>query len=361
MSSTDIIALVITIIGVASFATVVTILFRNYVRSTIKEIKAGHRDIEIVDLMIYELDPKVIKQRKAGNLAKNIVYYAFLAVVIPLFGLSLYSRIKNNVTKFGDNFVMVVASGSMSMKNEVNDYLVTYNLNNQFQTYDMIVLTGVKSSVQLQLYDVIAYRNDKGVNVIHRIIGIEYFEGEVRYVTRGDSNSASDSYHPQLKDIIGKYTGKRINGVGIFIMFFQSYAGIVTILSVVYCSFMISHFNKKLDIASDERRDLLATLFDVKEMTEKDPNLMTDVHASTIYYKGYAYEISSDGTADKREMTQEEMELYNVVEEPIKIEEKQEENKELEEDSNESKESKESESNENQEKDINEKVDEQGE
>ena len=37
MSSTDIIALIVTIIGVASFATVVTILFRNYIRSAIKE------------------------------------------------------------------------------------------------------------------------------------------------------------------------------------------------------------------------------------------------------------------------------------------------------------------------------------
>ena len=149
MTSTDIIALIVTIIGVASFAAVVTILFRNYIKSAIKEIKLGNRDIEIVDLMIYELDETVIKKKKAANLTKNVVYYTFLAVLIPLFGLSLYSRIKNNVTKFGNNFVMVVASGSMSMKNEVNDYLITHNLNNQFNTYDMIVLTGVKSNNQL--------------------------------------------------------------------------------------------------------------------------------------------------------------------------------------------------------------------
>ena len=352
MSSTDIIALIVTIIGVASFATVVTILFRNYIRSAIKEIKAGHRDIEIVDLMIYELDPKVIKTRKATGVAKNVIYYAFLAIIIPLFGLSLYSRIKNNVTKLGDNFIMVVASGSMSMKNEANEYLVTNNLNNQFATYDMIVLTGVKSSTQLKQYDVIAFRNDKGINVIHRIIEVDYSEGEVRYTTRGDSNSATDTYHPKIKDVIGKYTGKKIPGIGIFIMFFQSYAGIVTILSVVYCSFMISHFNKKLDTTTDERRDMLAALFQVDEMSERDPELMTNVHASTIYYKGYAYEFISDGTADKREMTQQELEKFSVSEEQLKIEEKQEENEESLEQNEESNEAKEG---------INEKVDEQGE
>ena len=354
MSSTDIIALIVTIIGVASFATVVTILFRNYIRSAIKEIKAGHRDIEIVDLMIYEMDPTVIKKRKATGVAKNVIYYAFLAIIIPIFGLSLYSRIKNNVTKFGDNFVMVVASGSMSFKNEANDYLITNNLNNQFATYDMIVLAGVKSNSQLHKYDVIAYRNDKGINVIHRIIEIDYSEGEIRYTTRGDSNSATDSYHPKIKDVIGKYTGKKIPGIGIFIMFFQSYAGIVTILSVVYCSFMISHFNKKLDTATDERRDMLAAIFNVDEMGERDPELMTNVHASTIYYKGYAYEISSDGKAEKREMNQKEIEMYSVTEEPLKIEEEQ--NSDVSEENN-STENNESDTKE----DINDKVDEQGE
>ena len=320
MSSTDIIALIVTIIGVASFATVVTILFRNYIRSAIKEIQTGHRDIEIVDLMIYELDPAVIKRKKTTEVAKNVVYYAFLAIIIPIFGLSLYSRIKNNVTKFGDNFVMVVASGSMSMKNEANDYLITNNLNNQFATYDMIVLAGVKSTSQLHQYDVIAYRNDKGINVIHRIINIDYTEGEVRYTTRGDSNSATDSYRPKISDVIGKYTGKKIPGIGIFIMFFQSYAGIVTILSVVYCSFMISHFNKKLDTATDERKEFMMTLFNVEEMGAKDPELMTDIHTSTIYFKGYAYTITSDGKADKREMNEKEKELYEVSEEPLKVE-----------------------------------------
>lgn len=352
MSSTDIIALIVTIIGVASFATVVTILFRNYIRSAIKEIKTGHRDIEIVDLMIYEIDPKVIKTRKATGVAKNVVYYAFLALVIPLFGLSLYSRIKNNVTKIGDNFIMVVASGSMSFKNEANDYLVTHNLNNQFATYDMIVLTGVKSSSQLRQYDVIAFRNDKGINVIHRIIETDYSEGEVRYTTRGDSNSATDSYHPKIQDVIGKYTGKKIPGIGIFIMFFQSYAGIVTILSVIYCSFMISHFNKKLDIATEERKELLTAIFNIDEMGARDPELMTNVHASTIYYKGYAYEISSDGKANKREMSQKELEQYSVSEEPLKIEENQEEKEESLEQNEQSNEAKEG---------INKKVDEQGE
>lgn len=326
MSSTDIIALIVTIIGVASFATVVTILFRNYIKSQIKEINLGNRDIEIIDLMIYEKDPTVIKKRKAGSIAKNVIYYAFLAIVIPVFGLSIYSRIRNNVTKFGNNFVMVVASGSMSQRNEANQYLVDYNLTNQFNTYDMIVLSGVSSNSQLSLYDVIAYKNDKNINVIHRIIAIDYSEGEIRYTTRGDSNSSTDTYHPKVSDVIGKYTGKKIPGIGIFIMFFQSYAGIVTILSVVYCSFMISHFTRKMDEATEERKSLLLALFNVDEMTMSDPQIMSIKQHNTIFYKGYAYEMDPNGQPIKREMSKEEKDQYGVNEELINEEQKENEN-----------------------------------
>ena len=74
---------------------------------------------------------------------------------------------------------------------------------------------------------------------------------------------------------------------------------------------------------------------------------MTSVHASTIYYKGYAYEISSDGKAEKREMNQKEIEMYSVTEEPLKIEEQNIEVSET--------------NNSDTKEDINNRVDEQGE
>lgn len=324
MSQTDIVALIVTFIGVASFAAVVTVLFRNYIKSSISEIKIGNRDIEIIDLMIYETDEKVIRKKKHVDIAKTVIYYAFLAIIIPVFGLSLYSRIKNNVTKIGDNMVMVVASGSMSTKNPANDYLVYNHLDNQFQTYDMITLTSVKSDYDLHLYDVIAYRNDQKINVIHRIIDIQYIDGVPHYLTRGDSNAASDSYKPTVEDVLGKYTGQRIPALGMFILFFQSYAGIVTVLSVVYCVFMISHFNKKLDAVTEERKELLSKTFELSAMGQSDAETMNAAHLNTIYYKNYAYELFSDGRANKREMNDDEKAKYQS-EEPIKVDSSEEE------------------------------------
>lgn len=310
MSSTDIIAIIVTVIGVASFAAVVTILFRNYIKSSIKETRNGERDIELVDDLVYSNDKGVIRKRRAASIGKNVAYYSILAVLIPLFGLSLYSRIKNNVTQFGNNALLVVASGSMSVKLESNEYLYTYNLNNQFNTYDLITVHTVANTGGLSRYDVIAYRNDKGINVIHRIIDIDTSGSEIRYVTRGDANASSDSYRPKFSDIIGKYTNKRIPGIGVFVMFFQSYAGIVTILSVVYCTIMISHYHKKLDEATDERQELLASVFDINSLSLDDSDLMTSSHENTIFFKGTAYHFNETQLIEKREMNEIEHKLH---------------------------------------------------
>lgn len=310
MSSTDIIAIIVTVIGVASFAAVVTILFRNYIKSSIKETRNGERDIELVDDLVYSSNKDVIRRKRAASIGKNIAYYSILAVLIPLFGLSLYSRIKNNVTQFGNNALLVVASGSMSVKLESNEYLYTYNLNNQFNTYDLITVHTVANTGGLTRYDVIAYRNDKGINVIHRIIDIDTSGSEIRYVTRGDANAASDSYRPKFSDIIGKYTSKRIPGIGVFVMFFQSYAGIVTILSVVYCTIMISHYHKKLEDATDERQELLASVFDINSLSLDDSDLMTSSHENTIFFKGTAYHFNETQLIEKREMNEIEHKLH---------------------------------------------------
>ena len=329
MTTTDIIALVVTVLGVASFAAVVTILFRNFIFASIKELKNGERDIELIDQTVYESDERVIRKQRAAQFGKTVVYYAFLAVLIPLFGLSLYSRIKNNVTQFGDNAVMVVASGSMSVKQETNTYLFTYNLNNQFQTYDLITVSSVKSASQLRLYDVIAFRNNKGMNVIHRIIDYDTTGGELRYITRGDANASSDSYHPRFKDIIGRYTNKRIPGIGVFVMFFQSYAGMVTVASVIYCTIMISHYHKKLNDETDTRQEMLTQVFDIPNLGMDDALDMTSSHENCIYFKDTVYRFDETHLIEQRPMNDEEKQRH--------IEKLKQEAEELEEKNNKSK------------------------
>ena len=63
MKSTEIISLVVTFIGIFSFATIFTILYGNYASMSIQELKSGKRDIELIDEVIYERQESV-KRRK---------------------------------------------------------------------------------------------------------------------------------------------------------------------------------------------------------------------------------------------------------------------------------------------------------
>lgn len=300
MTSTDIISTVVTFIGVFSFATLFTILYKSYASSQIAEIKSGKRDIEIIDEVIYERQQHVQNRRKVIGLIRTIAFYVIIIIVLPIFVFSLVNKVMGNVMMIGDKAVMVVATGSMGYKNEANDYLFNRNLNNQFQQYDIIVLEKVEKS-DIHLYDVIAYKNDKELNIIHRIISIEP-GSTTKYVTRGDiyDSSKTDLYKPVYDDIIGRYTGKRIPGVGIFIMFLQSYAGIITVISLVYCLLMIDRTSEKINKVQQERIDKLEEALDYLDESSKDA--VKAEYKETLYYKGFAYTFDENGFVNKEEI-----------------------------------------------------------
>lgn len=315
IATTDIIGIFITIIGIGAFATVISVLYKHYIDTSISEIKKGNKDIELIDLMIYENNKNVQKRKKATEITKNILYYGVLAFLIPIFGLSIYSKIKNNVTTIGGNSVLVVASGSMSEKNQANEYLFTYDLNNQFQTYDLVVVEKVKNESSLNKYDVIAFRNYKGVNIIHRIRDIVTQDGVTHYVTRGDAVDGDDGFYPKFDDVIGVYRGKRIKGVGVLIMFFQSYIGIITSISVVYTMIYISAFNRKLENALYDREEMLEAHFDIDSMDENSYLELEQTTNQKIYYHGEAYVFSSDGFIEKHLMNDEEKKDFEKLQE----------------------------------------------
>lgn len=298
MSSTEIISLIVTVIGIFSFASIFTILYGNYASMSIKEINSGKRDIEIIDEVIYNRQKKIRKRSKIIGTVKNVIFYLTMCVIIPVFIFALISRFTNNAIMLGDKTVMVVASGSMSERHENNTYLNTYNLNDQFNKYDIIILEKVDSAAELRVYDTIAFVNDKGINVIHRIKSIK-INGS--YETRGDSNGTSDTYNPVFKDVIGRYTGKKISGIGVFVMFFQSYAGIITIVSLVYCLLMIDRISEKINKVQAKRVEHLLEALGLS--SDETLDKVEAAYSETIYYKGYAYHFKDGAFISKDEIT----------------------------------------------------------
>ena len=86
----------------------------------------------------------------------------------------------------------VIASGSMEPT---------------IMTFDAIVTKRVDPE-KLEVNDIITYRSEDpyslGIMITHRIIAIDYENGEKRYTLKGDDNNASDRLKVSGKQIYGK-------------------------------------------------------------------------------------------------------------------------------------------------------------
>lgn len=304
MSGLEIISIIATFLGVTCFSIVFTILYRSYVKSTVVQMESGKRDIELIDMALNERRKKTIRRRKVGSAVKTALFTLLVIIVTPLIIFSVINRVAGYRPIFGKTFI-VVASGSMSFKNDVNEYLETNGLDNQFQKYDVLVLDKVKSAAELKVYDIIAYKNDKGVIIIHRIIRISGTGDGTEFTTRGDANSGDDEYRPQLGDVIGVYRGAHMRLFGIVVLFMQSWSGIITMTALLYCLCMIDRVSRKIENVEKKRLDQLFSAIESEEFSAK---AMRAEFKETIYYRGYAYRFDETGFLDKEEYVDETLE-----------------------------------------------------
>ena len=297
MTTIEVISLIVTSIGVISFAIVFTVLYSTYTSTSVDDITTGKKDIEVLEEHFYEQQPKVQKRRKVSGFFKSLGFYLSMLIFIPAFVFSLVNRFQGNTTMINNKGIMVVSSPSMSKKHSSNDYLITNELNNQFDKYDIIILDKVKSEADIKQFDVIAFRNNKGINIIHRVKEIKVVDGITKYVTRGDANNTTDSYEPTFKDIIGKYTNNRVKTVGIFVIFFQSYSGIITIAAVIYCLFMFDKLNNKLQDAQENRLNLL--LESIEFDSDEDGSNITSSFTQELIYKDKVFVFKDNKLVEK--------------------------------------------------------------
>ncbi len=303
MTSIEIISLVVTIVCLISFCVVFTILIRHYFKSNIENIVNGKEDIAILDNAIYTQKENKSKARKGLKISLKVFSYIFIGVLLAGFGISLYSRISGNQMVFDDSTLIVIASGSMSTKNNSNSYLVENNLDNQFNTFDIIGVSKYKTQDDVKLYDVVAYKNSENTIIVHRITEIVEVDGIKKYNTRGDSNNASDNnsqYYGYLSydSIVGYYNNYRIQTAGIFIVFLQSNAGIITIVSIIYCLLIYDRHNLKYEQAIKNRTDILLSAldFDPNVPMEEEPEI---IFKETLIYKGFEYHFENNVFKDK--------------------------------------------------------------
>ncbi len=317
MTTVEIITLFITVLCLISFCAVFTILFHHYYKSNIDAVSSGKEDIALIDNAIDEEKEKKNGAKKILKLIGKIFSYIFLGVIFCVFIFSLVSKIKGNTMLFGDSTMVVIASGSMSERN--NETIKAHpELMNQFDTYDIIGISRYKSQDEVSLYDVIAYKNKKDVTIVHRIVEINEDEktGEITYLTQGDSNLYADNTNGSqytgyltYDKIIGKYDGRRMKGIGIFVIFLQSSAGIVTIVSVVYCLLMYDFLSNRYRKTIVERTNMLVKLIDYDLSKEEIDDVVSDYH-ETLLYKNQLYTFQN-GKFIKKEKSDTECKKMN--------------------------------------------------
>lgn len=220
-------------------------MYYSLYRYKLQAIKAGLEDKKIIN--------EYKNSSSKSFIAVEILSVAFSILLFAVFIISIYARTSENYFPVkGLGSVHLVGSGSMSYKNDANGYLEENNLDNQFSTYDLIIINEKPQQEELKLYDIVVYKKGNK-QIVHRIVDIVKNNDKTGYVLRGDANSYDDALLVGYDDIIGIYSNAKIPMVGIFVLFLQSPLGYITMGLVLLTEFIAPNFEKKIENAAKER------------------------------------------------------------------------------------------------------------
>lgn len=254
-------------------------------RMSLKLVRCGAEDKQIIK----EYKKAHRKGRKKiGNAIDFVFSMIFCIVFICIFAFSLYL----NTTKFSccDTIptFKVVNSGSMSEKNEKNKYLFENNLNDQFDTLDLILTYKLPDEFDLKLYDIVIYEYD-GDLIAHRIVGIEE-PNEKHSTTRhflmqGDAVDSPDKFPVLYSQMRGIYRGEKVQFVGSFVVFMQSPAGWLCIILVLAATIATPIIDKKLAEARADRYAVLCKKGkDACALPQGGAVLVPPIYLYPVYY-----------------------------------------------------------------------------
>ena len=257
---------------------------------SIKEIK----DTLLDSQLIYENHKEKIKlEDKKHRVIKKCIDISLnvLLVVLALFFVIGLVDKTINYSPLPIKSV-VIATGSMSTKNEKNEYLFENHLDNQIQVNDLIFLNKVDSLDEISLFDIICYRNEEGTQIVHRVVVIN----EDYLLTRGDANEVNDDIKIKLDDIVGKYNNVKIAGVGAITFFLSSDYGISTI-SIILALSLVYYFTKG-SIEKQEEKRLAYLESEIKD----SKNFVLISTSGTLEVKNDIYTFKENEAKEKEEM-----------------------------------------------------------
>ena len=202
-----------------------SLLIAAIVQLTLRLIRSGAEDAAI-----QREAEKPRRCRGPGAAAMDVLLFLLL-------GLAVFCNLSGSVYPAGLPTPRAVKSDSMAEKEPGNTYLYENALDDQLQRFDLILIHALPDEFDLKLYDIVVYEAG-GVPVIHRIVGIEgpneAHPDARRFTTQGDGVPWPDGDAVEYAQMRGIYRGQRVPYIGSFVLFFQSPAGWLCALLLVF-------------------------------------------------------------------------------------------------------------------------------
>ena len=183
-----------------------------------------------------------------------------------------------------------------------------------FESGDVIIVKGVDDFYKLQEKDVITfYTFVEGKRIIntHRIVGVNEEGNSRSFTTRGDNNYVDDDLPVGASEIIGKWTGKRIKGLGRILDFLQTKTGFFVCIVVPLAIFFIFELYKfvvalieakKPEISEEEAEEIKRkAVEEYLASQKKDDEKDADKDESDADSGGDKEESGDDAGTDKAE------------------------------------------------------------
>lgn len=256
MTPFEIYTLVICLIVYVLLVGLGTYMVLTVYRLSVKLIRSGANDEEI--LCRYE---KEKNRKRKKTCALDCISSIFLcAFLVAVFIFSSYAGCTKELYFDDMPTFKIVNSSSMAKKNEKNQYLFDNHLDNQFQTFDLILTYKIPPEEELRLYDIVVYEVDD-ILVVHRIVGIEEpgktHPDERWFLCQGDAISQADRFPVKYEQMRAIYKNERIPFVGSFVAFMQSPVGYMCMILVAIAMIATPLMEKKLGKATAERLAIL--------------------------------------------------------------------------------------------------------
>ena len=214
------------------------------VKQSLRLIRCGEEDGAIIKELT---QPK--KQNKVSRVLNVVVSLLLCVVFLVAFVFSIGVHFGEDVYFEHAPTLKVVRSGSMAEKRRSNTYLFEHGLDDQINTFDLILTYKLPDESELELYDIVVYEADHTL-IVHRIVGIEEpnerHPDERWFTCQGDNVELPDRFPVHYKQMRGIYRGERIPFVGSFILFMQSPAGWLCILLIVFAMIATPIVEKKI-------------------------------------------------------------------------------------------------------------------